>query len=91
MLYKVATEGSDRPSTPASRKRAVLVHRSGLVRILGAVVLTANMPTPYIELMIDGEHVQAGLIRVTPRQVVYRQIVDGPKTGKLGEFHPEQR
>ena len=78
-------------------KRVVLLHTSGpmngMHRILGVV---EELP-PFLNgpcRVADDEHVTqfSSLISVKPRWALYRESTeDAGLTGKLGEFHPEQR
>jgi len=77
------------PAITACPKRALLLHTNGLVRILGIFDPAEHEAKTYIELMIGEEKVQAGLIKVTTRTLVYKQITE-PITGKFDDFHPEQ-
>jgi hypothetical protein len=77
-------------SSPAMRKRAILIHRSGLHRIMGVLDPTQHEIRPFIELEHEGEHLMAGLIKITPRMVVYRQTFT-PEHGRFNEFNPNQQ
>lgn len=79
-----------------TKKRVVLLHRSGLHRIMGTFDSSVHTLRDFIEFDIrryDGtvERTAASLLSVQPRFVVYRQVMEPPKSGKLGEFHPQQR
>lgn len=73
------------------RKRCVLLHRSGLHRIIGEVDLSIHELRPLIELDIDGEHIVASLLAVKARRVIYRQTMADTAIRRPGEFHPDQR
>lgn len=68
--------------TPAPRKRVVLLHRSGLHRIIGEFDPSVHTTRPMIELTLKtgttNEHVCAELFRVEPRFLLYRQTGSRP-------------
>jgi hypothetical protein len=79
-------------------KRIVLLTRDGIHRILGIFDPNADditkMPD-FITFKIDHkdgheEKTHASLLQVQPRFILYREIMQ-PATGRLGEFHPQQR
>lgn len=74
------------------RKRVVLLHRSGLHRIIGTFDPSVHTARDFIEFQIvqggKTEQTGASLLKMTPRYVLYRQIMEPPKKGQFGEFHP---
>lgn len=84
-MTEESTTGTNR------RKRCVLLHRSGLHRIIGVLDLSIHEPRPLIELDIEGEHIVASLLAVKARRVIYRQTIADTAIGRLGEFHPDQQ
>ena len=90
-------ERSEPPVAPplmppvTSNLRAVLHLTRGVSVLMGRYVPSAHAIKDFITVEINGAQVQASLIKVTPRMIVYREISEGPITGKLGEFHPDQR
>lgn len=79
----------DFPSASSSDKRLV-VEIDGLSTIVGlhASNVPVNMVLPLDE---EGkEFIEVGLIKVKRRFALYKPIL-APNTGRLNDFHPEQR
>ena len=77
-------------------KRVVLLRRSGLHIIVGTFDPSVHTLRDFVEFDVRGysgtqERTSASLLQVQPRFVLYREIMEPPKSGKLGEFHPSQR
>lgn len=74
------------------KKKVVVLDSAGLYHIVGSFDPSVHTLRPVLELA-DAVHgrVEASLHRVLPRLVIYRQNMPVPTTGRLGEFHPEQR
>lgn len=83
------------PDTTCLHKKIVIKHRSGLHQILGDTSQLPNgniMDATFLPAVQFGDHVApASLVTVKDRYVIYHELMDAPATGKLGEFHPEQR
>ena len=71
-------------------KRIIFTHRNGIQRIVG--VHDGPLPDAIsIPFEVAGEQIEfANLVRVTNRAAFYREPIV-PMTGRLGEFHPQQR
>lgn len=76
------------------QKKVVLLHSSGLHRIVGSFDPSVHTLREFVEfdVMQNGkaERIEASLFQVQPRYVIYRQVMKTTK-GILGEFHPSQR
>ena len=75
-------------STPETHdgpeKRSVFVDRQGMTYIMGRFGPEHEIK-PSVEFDHKGEHICAGLVKVTPRMVMYREYT---KVGNA--FHPNQ-
>ncbi len=69
-------------------KRVVVVNEQGQHQILGQLG-----PDEQEQLLafVNLEGVSYNLHCVKPRMIIYRESMVSPPSGKLGEFHPEQR
>jgi hypothetical protein len=77
------------------RKKIVLLTRDGMHHIVGAFDPSVHTVRDYIEFeMIRDQKVEqvgASLIAVKPRFIFYRETMHQALTGRLGEFHPQQK
>lgn len=67
-------------------KRVVLITSNAPPRILG---LVTGPPIDFVQAVTPFGLIQASLIQVRHRMVVYRELMI-PVTGRLGVFHPGQ-
>lgn len=74
------------PSLKAPQKRIVLQRADGVEQIAGLI----DGELPDMIVLPGEESIPFGLLQVKPRYVVYKQVSEGPATGRLGEFHPSQ-
>lgn len=80
-----------------TRKRVVLLLRSGLHRIVGVYDPSVHELHEFIDFGVIKndkgllEKVEASLMKVQPRFVLYRQVMQPPASGRLGEFNPRQQ
>lgn len=84
------------PDLTTPVKRLVLIHTkgryAGMSRIIGMtpevaeLVAKEGLPS-FMPQFLSG----CSLIRVANGTAYYREITPPPPTGKLGQFHPEQR
>ncbi len=78
---------SNEPPTPIGPcKRVVLHYEDGMDQIIA----TCTSQPPHL---IEVGDLPFGLVKVTPRSVVYKEVVvpDSSIMGRLGDFHPQQR
>ena len=74
------------------RKRVILLRHTHPPLITGVFDPSVHNIREFVEMTGEqGQKIEASLFKVTPRVIYYREIMEPPKTGKLGQFHPQQR
>ena len=86
---------------PQRVQRIVLEHTQGICKGLFGIYGTTDdlksiapdgkLPEFIPDVNLRDHTNSICLVRVTPRYVLYREITPPPASGKLGEFHPEQK
>lgn len=70
-------------------KRVVLLHSNGMESIAGEFKPGEHTLKPFMEMHARGAKRPFGLIKVTPRAYIYREIVE-PVTSERKTFDPRQ-
>jgi len=71
-------------------KRVVLLHRNGMESIAGEFKPAEHTLKPFMEMPIHGMKTPFGLIKVTTRAYIYREIVEPVMKAPLKDFDPRQ-
>lgn len=87
-LRNVAPDKPPAPYTPPN-KRVVLLHHDGMESIAGEFVPGTHTLKPFMEMHVRGKKRPFGLIKVTHRAYIYREIVE-PVTVDTPTFDPRQ-
>lgn len=87
-LRNVAPE---KPPAPYElpNKRVVLLHSNGMESIAGEFVPGTHNLKPFMEMHVRGRKRPFGLVKVTPRAYIYREIVE-PVSADAPTFDPRQ-